>query len=212
MKKKIIIVIVVLFVLAAIGSALPEENNQINDSDSTTQSAQSNTQSTSDATTESKEKNTDSANENASSEASKEASEAEPKISVDSMLDSVTIDSYEVTKDGVTLNLSFDDSNENNWVTCNIKSFSFNNETVPMEYNSKKDKYIAKGVVVKENDETSYWGMFQLQGGTSTKIKFSVNDFKKIEDYDGFKVTIDQKYSGSFSGEIKDDYIEVHVS
>ena len=205
MKKKIIIAVVVLFILGAIGGAFSDENDQSNNTSSNTQSA---SQADSNSATDSQSENANSTDENANSE---ETTKAKPKVSVDSILDSVKIDSYEVTKDGVTLNLSNDDD-ENDWVTCNIKSFSFNDETVYMEYDSDKDKYVAKGVTVKENGKTSYWGMFQLQGGASTKIKFSVKNFKKIEDYNGFKVTMDLKYAGSFTGEMKDDYIQVHVS
>ena len=43
-------------------------------------------------------------------------------------------------------------------------------------------------------------------------MKFSVDDFDKAQDYDGFDIYFNLKYSGSWSGEMKDDYVKVHVS
>ncbi len=43
-------------------------------------------------------------------------------------------------------------------------------------------------------------------------MKFSVNSFTEAKDHDGFTAYFDLKYSGAFTGEIKDDYIKVRVS
>lgn len=206
MKKKIIIVVVVLFVLAAIGGTIQDDDSQ-SDSSSTAQ----NTAQSQEESTDTKQSSAEEKQERSTTEVEEASSKKAPEVSIDSRLDDTNIDSYKVTKDGITLNLS-NSRSEKDWISYEIKSFELNGETVYMNYDSGKDKYIAEGVTVKENGKKSYWGMFQIQGGASSKIKFSVKGFNEIEDYDGFKVTLDLKYAGSFSGKIKDDYIQVHVS
>lgn len=195
MKKKVLIAIGVILVLAAIGGALPENNGKGTDAGSSAESV-------------SETKKDSGASEKAGNKAPEEK---EPRASVDTQLDDIKVDSYTIDDSGVTLNLSFD-SAENDCVSCEISRFEYAGKKVYMTYDSDQDKYSAPGVNFEENGETSDWGGFQLQGGSKTAVKFSVDDFSKMQDYDGFDIYFNLKYSGSWSGEMKDDYVKVHVS
>ncbi len=195
MKKKVLIAIGVVLVLAAIGGALPENNAKGTDAGS---SAESVSETKKDSDTSEKAEN-------------KTPEEKKPEASIDTLLDDIKVDSYNVDDSGVTLNLSFD-SAESDYVSCDISHFEYAGKKVYMTYDSDQDKYSAPGIKCEENGEASDWGGFQLQGGAKTTVKFSVDDFSKMQDYDGFNIYFNLKYSGSWSGEMKDDYVKVHVS
>lgn len=195
MKKKVLIALGVILVLAAIGGTLPENESKSANAGSSTQNA-------------SETQKDDSAAQKAED---KTPEETGPKASIDTLLDDIKVDSYTVDESGVTLNLSFD-SSESDYVSCDISRFEYAGKKVYMGYDSEQDKYSAPGIKFEENGKASDWGGVQLQGGSKTTVKFSVDDFDKAQDYDGFDIYFNLKYSGSWSGEMKDDYVKVHVS
>ena len=54
--------------------------------------------------------------------------------------------------------------------------------------------------------------MVKLYGGQSATLKFTVEEFTKAEDYDGLKIYMNQRFAGTFNGEMKDLTLTVHVS
>lgn len=134
-----------------------------------------------------------------------------PQVTTDSTLDDIKVDSCAVADDGVTFELSYD-SADTNWITCVINRFEFGDKTVSMRYDSERDAYVADGITFMDDGEPSDFGSFQLQGGTKKSVKFVVDGFGSARDYDGFKLYVDEVFSGSWSGEFKDEYVTVHVS
>lgn len=134
-----------------------------------------------------------------------------PTAKLDTMMDDVKVASYTVDETGVTLELSYD-SADTDYITAEVTSFEYGDKQVQMTYDSDQDKYAAAGVTFETDGDANDFGSVQLQGGSTVTVKFSVDGFSKAKDYDGFAIYFDLKYSGSFSGEIKDDYVKVSIS
>ncbi len=183
-KKIIMIAAAAILVLAAIGSGMSQNGGQTTAS-STSQKSEQQT-----ATTETKA----------------------PTVKVDAVTDLVKVNSYTVDDTGVTVDVSFDNGKQADGVNVEVTRFKYGDKDVNMIYDKSTDKYAANGVTFTEGGKVSEFGSFFLNSGSSTTLKFSVDGFTKASDYDGFAVYFDLKYSGSFTGEIKDDYIKFSVS
>lgn len=183
-KKKILIVVGIILVLLIIGGLSSQPGKQNSADDSTAQ-----TTTETDSSTESKE----------------------PAVKIDAMLDDIKIDSYTVDNDGVVLNITYN-SSDKNWVCCEVTRFEYNGKTSYMKYDSEQDKYLAEGVEFEQNGEPCIMGLFTLRGGEKATLKFTVDSFSEVRDYNDFAIYCNLKYSGTFSGEIKNDYVKVQVS
>lgn len=191
-KKKIAIAIGVVLVLVIIGSLSPQSNNQDTNNVATPQ------------TTAEGSANDSSATDNTEKEKS-------PQVKVDAMMDEIKVTSYSADDTGVTVDLSYN-GNKQNLIYCKATRFEYGGNSYYLNYDPEKDAYSAGGVTFEENGEFNKFGSFELTGGSKTSLKFSVDGFTEVKDYDGFIAYFDLKYSGTFTGEIKDDYIKVRVS
>ena len=135
-----------------------------------------------------------------------------PTVRVDCGLDSTDITSCSVDDSGVTIEIYDNESNTENLTLYEVSKYEFGGNTVYSKYDSEKDKYVAKGVTLTIDGEESLFGSVELYGGESATLKFSVEEFTKAEDYDGFVIYMNQRFAGTYNGVLKDLALTVHVS
>lgn len=193
-KKKIAIAIGIILVLAIIGGQSSQSNEQKETNAPETQT-----------TAENQNSNTPSTN------SEKESGEKAIKVKTDAIMDDIKVASCSADDTGVTVELSYN-SDEKNLIYSKATRFEYGGNSHYLEYSSEKDAYLADGVTFEENGELARAGAFELNGGSKTTLKFSVDSFVEAKDYDGFTVYFDLKYSGASNGTIKDDYIKFRVS